>query len=328
MRTLAPAPSSFLDPKSGEPAFGAYAGPMPRVALARLGLADRIARRKRWVYAALSAEGVWIALGIVRTGYASTVFAFACDVTNARMLVDRTSMAPTTAARVADDPHSPGELAAFSFAGTSLSMTRAGGALALRGRVGDIEVDATVDESSGPPAISAIAKVGEGLFDATEKRALMRVRGRARCGGREIVLDDGVAGYDYTHGLLPRHTKWRWAFALGRAASGERLGFNVVEGFVGQPECAAFFEDAVLPLEEPRFVFDAEHPDRPWRLEGEGIDLEFEPAAIHAQKTNLLVVRSRFVQPVGTFRGSLRLQGKDVRVDGLPGVVEDQDIYW
>lgn len=328
MRTLAPAPSSFLDPTSGEPAFGAYAGPMPRVALARLGLGDRIARRKRWVYAAISAEDVWIALGVVRTGYASTTFAFACDVAQARMLAEHTAMGPTPAARVADDPHERGELARFSFAGATLAMTRSEGGLALRGKVGDIEVDAFVDESGGPPPISAIARVGEGLFDATEKRALLRVRGRARCGGRDVVLDDGVAGYDYTHGLLPRHTKWRWAFGLGRAASGERLGFNMVQGFVGQPECAAFLDDAVLPLEEPRFLFDAEHPERPWRLEGEGIDLAFEPAAIHAQKTNLVLVRSRFVQPVGTFRGSLRLEGKDLRVEGLPGVVEDQDVYW
>ena len=67
---------------------------------------------------------------------------------------------------------------------------------------------------------------------------------------------------------------------------------------------------------------------RPWRLTADGIDLTFEPGGLHAQSTNLLVVKSRFVQPVGTFTGTVRVGGRDVRVVGLPGVVEDQDVLW
>jgi hypothetical protein len=31
---------------------------------------------------------------------------------------------------------------------------------------------------------------------------------------------------------------------------------------------------------------------------------------------------------VGTFSGALRVEGNDVRVSSLPGVVEDQDVLW
>lgn len=327
-RTLDAAPSSFLDERTGAPAYGAYAGPLPAIDLGRLGLHDRVARRKRWVYAAVSTAELWLSLAIVRTGYAATAFAFAYDLIGKRMLVDDTVIAPAPMASVVDDFHGAGELARFAMGKNRLVMTRGPGGLAMTVRMRDLELDATIDESAGPPAITAIVALGGNLVDATEKRALMRVKGRARCGSREISLDGAIGGYDYTHGLLPRHTKWRWAFAMGKTTAGEPIGFNVVQGFVGEAECAAFFGGEVLPLAEPVFTFDAADPMQPWRIAGDGIDLAFAPGGVHAQATNLLLVKSRFVQPVGTFSGTMRLAGRSVEVAGLPGVVEDQDVLW
>ncbi len=327
-RALGAAPRSFFAAAEGTPAFGAYEGPLPAVRFANLGLRDRIARRKRWVYVAMVTEDVWLSVAIVRTGYAATAFAFVYDLAGQRMMLDRTALGPSPLARVADDFHAPGDLARFAMGKTSLALSRRGSALDLRVRMRDLEIDAAIEESSGPPAITAIADLGGGLVNATEKRALLAVRGRARSGGRELVLDGGTGGYDYTHGLLPRHTTWRWAFALGKATTGEPFGFNLVQGFVGEAECAAFFDGRVVPIAEPRFELDLAQPLRPWRLTGEGIDLAFAPGGMHAETTNLGLVRSRFVQPVGTFAGTVRVGTRDVRVEGLPGVVEDQDVLW
>lgn len=325
-RTLATAPASFLDPRTGEPAVGSYAGPLPAVSPAR-GLAARIARQKRWFYVAIATDEIWVSLAMVRTGYAATAFAFVYDRQGKRMMVDRTALGPAPVARVTDDAHTPGDLARFAMGKTALAITRRASTLDVHLRMGDLAIDAAIDEASAPPAISAIARLGEGLASGTEKRALLSVRGRARVGNRAIVLDGGTAGYDYTHGLLPRHTKWRWAFALGEA-EGQPFGFNVVQGFVGEAECAAFFGGEVLPIAEPRFSFDADAPMRPWHLTGDGIDLAFDPGAVHAQSTNLVLVKSRFVQPVGQFTGTMRVKGRDVRVASVPGVVEDQDVLW
>lgn len=325
---LAAAPASFLDATTGQPSCGAFYGPLPAVSLGAVGLRDRIARRKRWVYAAVATEEMWFSLAIVRTGYAATAFAFAYDLQGNRMMLDRTAMGPAGVARVSDDFHQQGEIATFSMGRTNLAVSRRGSSLDLRARMGDLELDAAVDESAGPPAITAIASLGEGLVNGTEKRALLGVRGAARVGQRRVTLDGGTAGYDYTHGLLPRHTRWRWAFALGKTTSGEPFGFNVVEGFVGEAECAAFLGEEIAPIAEPRFEFDVHEPMKPWRLVGEGMDLEFRPGGVHAQHTNLLIVKSRFIQPVGTFRGTVRAFGREIEVVGLPGVVEDQDVLW
>ena len=328
-RVLAAAPTSFLVSGTGEPAFGAYQGPLPRVELGDLGLRDRIARRKRWVYGAIVTGEVWLSFAIVRTGYAATVFAFAYDLVAKRMLVDRTVLGPS--ARVADDVHAQGEIAHFQLGKRQVSLVRSGASLDVRVRLDGIAIDASIDEGSGPPAITAIAPVGapgEGCLNATEKRVLMGVKGRATCSSRGFVLDGGDAGYDYTHGILPRHTRWRWAFAQGRTTAGEPIAFNVVEGFVGEAECAAFLGGKVIAIAEPAFAFDVADPTKPWRLTGRGIDLRFSPGGVHHQHTNLVVVKSRFVQPVGVFEGTLSLGGREVEVRDLPGVVEDQDVLW
>jgi hypothetical protein len=328
MRVLGPPPLAFRDPSTGEPAFGSFAGALPRVDLGALSFRDRFARRKRWVYAAVSADGVWLAFAVVRTGYAATSFAFAYDVRDRLMLLDRTVLGPAGAARIADDPSGDGEVAAFSFGKSVISLVRRDGELRVRMRADGLDLDAAIDLRSGPPSISAVVPLGDGLLDATEKRALLAARGRATVAGRTFSLDGGVAGYDYTHGLLPRHTQWKWAFAMGQTDAGAPIAFNVAEGFVGAAECAAFTEGGVHPLGEPRFAVDLEQPLEPWRLEGEGIELVFRPGAVHAQRTRLVVVRSCFLQPVGTFTGTIHLGNREVRLVDVPGVVEHQDVLW
>ncbi len=301
-------------------------------------------RRKKWVWLAVSTEEIWLSLAIVRMGYASSAFAFVFDRASRRMLVDRTRLGSPRAAAVSDDPHASGDLARFrslsGFGRTWLNISRYASTVHVQARVpgggasDDLEIDALVEESRAPAPISAIADLStsrETLVSATEKRALASVRGRLVAAGRRFSLDGGLGGYDYTHGLMPRHTRWKWAFAMGHSKSGDPIAFNVVSGFVGEAECAAFTSPhagGIVPLEEPRFELDADEPSRPWRLVGPDMNLTFDVGAIHAQHTNLGVARSRFLQPVGTFRGTLTLGGEEVVLEGVPGVVEDQDVLW
>jgi hypothetical protein len=339
IRTLGQTPTAFVDSGTSLPAFGSYRGPLPPIDL-RASLADRALRRKKWVWLGIASDEIWISLAVVRMGYATNTFAFAFDPKSRAMLVDKTVIGPPRAARIADDPHASGVLAGFDSGKTHVSIERDHAECHVRGTLGaDFELDVRLDESASPPPIAAIAKLSSGsagsgsgsLTSATEKRVLTKVKGSATLGGRTFRLDhntNAIGGYDYTHGLMPRHTQWRWAFALGRSTKGEPISFNVVDGFVGEAECAAWTSTAIHPLVSPKFEFDRAHPERPWKLTGEGIDLTFDVGAVHAQHTNLLVVRSHFLQPVGAFTGTLRIGDRDVELDSVLGVVEDQDVVW
>jgi hypothetical protein len=49
---------------------------------------------------------------------------------------------------------------------------------------------------------------------------------------------------------------------------------------------------------------------------------------MHAEQKNFGLNHSRFVQPVGKYAGMLRVGGRELELDGVLGVTEDQDVLW
>jgi hypothetical protein len=194
-----------------------------------------------------------------------------------------------------------------------------------------IEARARIQTEGAPQAISAIVPIAGGLIDTTEKRALLPVMGEVTIEGRRFSLDGGLAGYDYTNGLFARRTSWRWAFALGRARSGQRVALNLVEGFTGDAECGLWVDGELLPLAEGSFEFDRENPLSPWRVGTKDgiVDLRFDPIGMHAEERDYKLVSSRFYQPAGTYSGHIRVPGgPELELDSVLGVTEDQDMLW
>jgi hypothetical protein len=335
-RSFAPAPDAVLDPASGLPRFGSYLGAVPSVDLAAFagGALRRVAREKRWMYVGVASEDTFVALAIVRFGYVATTFAYAFDATAMRMLASCSVLAPPTRCQVADRMGA-GALASFRFGGSFARIERPAhsDSYFVDAELKDFTLHAVLDSTDAPPAITAIAPVGPGrdaLVNTTEKRALLSVKGELSIGGRRRPLDGALGGYDYTHGLLARRTMWRWAFGMGHAKSGERVAFNLVQGFVGEPECAAWVDGEVFPLHEGRFSFDPGSPLSEWRVStADGaVDLKFTPGGMHAEQKNLGLVASNFVQPSGVYEGTLRVGGKELVLERVLGVTEDQDSLW
>jgi hypothetical protein len=332
MRELLPVPSSILDPATGRPRVGSYRGGLPVVDLlgTRPSLATRAFKRKRWIYVGIATRDLYIGVGIIRLGYAANAFSYVYDARAGKMIAHRTAVAPHFRASV-DDQGRAGRAARFVSGNSRLVFERSGSVDALDVRMRDLKISATLDASHAPPALGAVAALGGGSVDATEKRALLEVMGEVRVGGQRTSLDGALGGYDYTHGLLPRETRWRWAFVLGRAKGGERVGVNLVEGFTGEVECAAWVDDQLFALGEGRFDFNPSRPLDPWRVRtADGaVDFTLTPGGMHADRTNLGVVRSQFIQPAGLYTGTLRLAGRDELVlERALGVCEDQHVLW
>lgn len=328
-----PAPDSVLD-TNGRPRFGSYRGQLPPVNIEPLGLGRlfRLAHHKRWMYTVIASSEALIALAVIDLGYLTDAFVFVLDARDGRMVADHSSIGPFFAASVSDSTAEGGK-ASFKLGRTHVRVERRRGETAYRvdARIKDIEVRAALESASAPPAIAAIAPIPLGLVDMTEKRSLLRVSGEAVAAGRRYSLDGALAGYDYTNGLLARRTVWQWAFALGRAKSGERVGLNVVEGFVGERECAVWVEGEVFPLAEGRFTYDRQRPLDPWRVRTAdgGVDLRFRPGGMHSEHKNFGFLASRFVQPAGVFSGSIRVDGRgELELENVLGVTEDQDMLW
>lgn len=328
-RILDPRPSPIV--QGGRATAGSFEGSLGRLDFESAASAwTRIKRLKRWYYFGIVTERFYVGLAVVRLGYAANAFAFVLDKSRGRFVMDEKLLLPLTSVDI-EDTTGEGAKARFAFGKNRMTIERPRGrdAFAVSAAFRGLRLDAELEASMAPPAISAVAPTEGNLFTTTEKRLLLSVRGDMDVGGERVSLDGGLAGYDFTAGFMPRHTRWKWAFLLGRV-DGEPFGMNLVEGFVKEAECAAWFDGKLWPLSEGDIRFPESKPLDPWTVATKGgeLDLRFQPAGMHADATNLGLVRARFVQPGGLYSGTARLGDRTLALEGVLGVTEDQSVVW
>ena len=128
---------------------------------------------------------------------------------------------------------------------------------------------------------------------------------------------------DDTAGYHARVTEWRWAAGVGVDPAGTPLAFNLVEGVNDPPrgsERGVWVAGA--PHEVPPVSFAA---DLSRISAADGSELRFEAEAQRSRRENLLLVRSEYEAPFGTFSGTL--PGGVELAHGL-GVVEHHRARW
>lgn len=193
----------------------------------------------------------------------------------------------------------------------------------LRIRDEAVLLDLALDEDEG---IEATCSHGRS-YVWTRKQAGVRAHGtlvfNPHPPARPPFSIDALAVIDDTAGYHARVTEWWWAAGVGSGADGTPLAFNLVQG-VGDPPSGS--ERAVwiagVPHEAPPVRFSG---DLTSIATNDGSELRFAPEAERSRRDNLLLVRSDYRAPFGTFGGTLP--------GGLPlahalGVVEHHRAHW
>ncbi len=358
---LAPVPVGPISP-DGEPLYGGYEGVIASAsqhglaATRRLGgsdplsIIDRRIREKSWVYVFAATSDVSVAVALANGALTGTGFIMVTDLRTGVQVVN--SSRKFALAAVNDAP-GDGLRATYRLPATRYSVERSGDEVRVRVSLGRsfvswpgrsrewVDCDLTLRaEGTGLSAISEIEHARGSAISVTAKTSCLPTSGRLVVRGdgaetRTLSLDGGFGGYDYTKGLLPRNTYWRWAFATGRLADGSVIGLNLVENFSGLGdrvrENAVWIDGRPTPVDaRARFEFDRDDVMKPWTVttvDG-SVRLRFDPLAAHDERIDLKVLRSLFIQPMGHFSGEIDVDGRTYVIDRLPGVVEDQDIVW
>jgi hypothetical protein len=182
-----------------------------------------------------------------------------------------------------------------------------------------VRVELEVDEDGGRETVLPSGSRG---YVWTRKQAGVPVRGEVRIDGRTVALDCfGVV--DETAGYHERHTRWTWSAGVGTGGGGQRIGWNLVIG-VNDPdrgsERAIWIDGEAFEPGPVRFAGDLS------RVEfTEGGALEFREWSAREERTNFLLVRSRYRQPFGEFSGELP---GGVSLKAGFGVMEWHDVHW
>jgi uncharacterized protein DUF2804 len=189
----------------------------------------------------------------------------------------------------------------------------------LRVHDGPVRLDLTLDENAGWEA-----RCRHGAqFVWTRKQAGIPAHGTLTLDGGAPRPIQALAIVDDTAGYHARVTEWRWAAGVGVDPAGAPLAFNLVEG-VNDPPSGS--ERAVwvggVPHEVPPVSF-ASHLTQIHAQDGS--QLRFAAEAQRHRRENLLLVRSDYQAPFGTFNGTL--PGGIELAHGL-GVVEHHRAHW
>lgn len=308
---------------------GTYRTPFATVELSKHGW--RRYRLKEWHYVSFTTDEWFVAVGLVQLGYVANLFSYAVDRTQARPAVECGTLSPLGRA--------------LSFAPSSVH-----GATTWRSREATVTIDAhdgwnvDVDIPLGTERLRGRAHIGSRESLAmlhrlgprqvayTHKAAGWPAWGHFELGIRRIGLDGGLAASDWTRSEASRVTKWKWASLSGFLRDGRSIGLNlsaeVYDDERGHSrENAVWIDGKVSALSGVRFSVPSDPRSERWvirSIDTDEVDIEFEPLGAREDHTNLVLVRTDFVQPYGRFAG--RVHEHDIA--GCFGVVESHLSVW
>jgi hypothetical protein len=183
----------------------------------------------------------------------------------------------------------------------------------------DVKIALVLKESGGVEVVSPTAA---GDYIWTRKQADVPARGVVDIEGRWYPID-GVAFVDESAGYHDRHTAWKWSAGNGLTSDGRPVAWNLVTGVHDAP---AGSERTVWLDHQPAEVGPVTFaPDLSQVTFAEGGSLRFTEWAARAEDMNVLLMRSRYRQPFGTFSGTL--PGGVELAQGY-GVMEEHDVRW
>jgi Protein of unknown function (DUF2804) len=240
---------------------------------------------KRWRYVGVFGEQLMACAALVQIGPARQSF-WALWQPDAGRLRERTRLLPRRA-EVQLTSGRPNAAAAPSQPGR------------LRLRDDGVVLDLLLEEDAG---IEVTCHHGSGRV-WTRKQAGVEAHGTLALDGAPAQALAARAVIDDTVGYHARQTQWWWTAGVGEGPDGTRLAWNLVRGVNDPPSRS---ERAVWvagrPSEVPPVSFATDLSDV--RCE-DGSQLRFHAEAQRSRSDNLLLVRSDYEAPFGTFSGTL-----------------------
>ncbi|MBW2608017.1 MAG: DUF2804 domain-containing protein [Deltaproteobacteria bacterium] len=297
-------------------------------------------KEKRWCYMGIIHPDIIFGCAVVHLGYISSAFAFGFDRQQHKMINHSLVFPPLGQVRYDRNPENGicsykslrGKLILTNNKKPIPSTIEASFYLPGRSLKADIEV---IEPDDGISPMHFLMPMGSSEPAFTTKTAGLKARGKIILNKKifNLASENTFAVFDWTNGFYPRETFWNWACGAGFADDGTQIGFNFSSGVYenGLLENTVWINGTPCKQGEIIFTYDTQNPEHPWQIKSKDdrINLRFKPEGIRRANDNLGIIKSKFIQPCGSFEGSIKTQDNlCIHLSSVGGVVEEHFAKW
>ena len=208
----------------------------------------------------------------------------------------------------------------------------------FRGTAGGepIVADFAVRPPAGQESLNVVVPWTRERFQSNSKHAALPCEGFVDVGGVRWAMEPDTchAVQDFGRGLWPYRSFWNWGVATG-VQDGVRVAVNVGARWTtgtGVNENGILLDGRLHKImEDVRWDYDPDDWLRPWRVRAEAtgmIDLTLEPIVAHRTRTSLGLLSTGGVCCFGRWSGTIRVDGREIRLAELMGWAEEFAHRW
>ncbi len=224
---------------------------------------------------------------------------------------------------------------------TRLNFERAGSTLHMLVRTNSfagkpLEASIDINHPADHESLNVVVPWNAGTFQFTSKQHCLPAQGTVVWGNETWTFAPGTAFacLDFGRGIWPYRTAWNWASFSARVGH-DTVGINMgakwtdntgmnENGILLNGRLHKIFEDVVFDYDDRDFM-------RPWEMKSETTDtvrLRFTPFYDKVTDINLCAIRTKGHQLFGHYSGTLQVDGRTVRINGIPGWSEEHRARW
>lgn len=305
--------------------FGLYEGPIRDTTTRAWDfnhrfLPRRRVERKAWVYLGFFSRDFYAGMAIVDAGFLATAFCYVYIPAEKFFIEDRQVLPLGFAADFDATLADTWRLGSYEILPTNDRII-----FNLRG-----QFDLTATFMRRHNGLSTIAPSENARpFHFTYKEMAMAVEGEFIGKGRRQKFAGEFGILDYSKGYPPRRTEWNWMSMVGKTESGKQLAVNLVDKFNEGIENALWLDGKAMALASAHFHFIHPADKSIWRIftRDNAIEARFRPFGARSENIHAGILRSKFIQPYGTFDGIIKIDGESEKFTGF-GVTEDHLALW
>lgn len=305
--------------------FGLYEGPIADTTTHAWDFNSKILPRRRverkaWIYLGVFSRDFYAGMAIVDAGFLSTAFSYIYIPAEKYFIEDKISLPMGFKHGFDATLSDTWRLGRYEF------LPGAGKIVVnIRGKY---DLSATFWLKNN--GLSTIAPSQNNRpFNFTYKEMSLACEGEFIYGDRRQKFAGDYGILDYTKGYPPRRTEWNWLSMVGKTESGKSLAVNLVDKFNDSIENALWLDGKPHSLSTAHFHYIRPPEKSIWRIltRDNVFEARFRPFGARQEDLNAGFLKSKFVQPYGTFDGQIKLGDETEKFTGF-GVTEDHLAVW